>query len=133
MAFVIQFPEASLGADVVIDDDDRVVYAYLRIDDRIVGDVWLYNRVTAPADVDWEDRASAPFLNPREFTNEAEGPGFDSADFRVQWESDTNGQPIARIFANEEILGILASGKKPGWSAYASRSGPLALSLREYK
>lgn len=42
MGFVRRFAHG--GWTVVVEDDDRVAYAYLLHEGRIVGDVWLYNR-----------------------------------------------------------------------------------------
>lgn len=36
---------------VVIEDDDKVCYAYLYFNKEIIGDVWLYNNVESPVTI----------------------------------------------------------------------------------
>ena len=57
----VRFPASDGKCAVVIEDDERVGYAYL-IDSRgeICGDVWLYNRCPAPAEPEWNDPGNDP-------------------------------------------------------------------------
>ncbi|KKO89048.1 hypothetical protein AAW12_23070 [Sphingobacterium sp. Ag1] len=55
---------------VLIEDDDKVCYAYLLIESKIVGDIWLYNSVPTPSDPEWHKKENLPFLNPVEFVKE---------------------------------------------------------------
>jgi hypothetical protein len=54
MGFVRQFQRGDW--EVIVEDDDRVAYAYLVREGRILADVWLYNRMPAPwrlSTTDW--------------------------------------------------------------------------------
>ncbi|WP_312524538.1 hypothetical protein [Sphingobacterium multivorum] len=55
---------------VLIEDDDKVCYAYLLNEERIVGDIWLYNSVPTPSEPEWHKRDNLPFLNPAAFVKE---------------------------------------------------------------
>jgi hypothetical protein len=62
MGFVRQFQRGDW--QVIVEDDDRVAYAYLVRDGRIVTDVWLYNRMPAPQRPPWHEPGPVmPFLN----------------------------------------------------------------------
>ncbi len=41
---------------LLIEDDDKVCYAYLLNEERIVGDIWLYNNVTTPRESEWHKK-----------------------------------------------------------------------------
>ncbi len=74
MSFLRRFEHGDWA--VVVEDDDRVVYAYLLRHNQIVGDVWLYNRVHAPHRSPWgQTDPMMPFLNPVEYVNSKEIPG----------------------------------------------------------
>lgn len=111
---------------VVIEDDERVAYAYLMDSNgSIVGDVWLYNVAETPQKPEWTDRAKMPFLNPREFCNTETVP-------RVTSESKVS-CVAHEDYVDIEVDGVLVArlkvGAKPGWSRLASKDGPLALRL----
>lgn len=52
---------------LVVEEDERVAYAYLLRGPEIVGDVWLYNVAPTPEETNWKDPAQMPFLNPRAY------------------------------------------------------------------
>jgi hypothetical protein len=122
----LEFRHAQTGCSVVIDDDGRVAYAYLRDPDgEIIGDVWLYNRVTEPAD--WSDPSQAPFPNPPSHARPLDrplpsGPG----DFAVQWLVDDQ-LLLAEVSLHGSRLARLSPGAAPGWSVLATAEGPCAL------
>ena len=61
--------------EVIIEDDDRVGYAYLVRDSRIVADVWLYNHMPAPQRPPWlEPRGEMPFLNSAQHLAQSSSP-----------------------------------------------------------
>jgi hypothetical protein len=112
---------------VVIEDDGRVAYAYLRRGGEIVADVWLYNVAATPEEPTWTDRSEVPYLNPRRYCTREEFPRI-TANTRVtcsvvseQVEIRVEGQLIAR----------LQPGIKPGWSRLARMNGPLAKPLED--
>ncbi len=110
---------------VVIEDDGRVAYAYLRCGEEIVADVWLYNRCAAPQEPEWKDRSRLPFANPVGFSKENEiGPIRSDADVNVQWDDGT-----ARVYLHGRLWAILRRGEKPGCCLLATKSGPLAKPL----
>lgn len=114
---------------VVLDDDDRVAYAYLRERDVIIGDVWLYNQSQAPLNAEWSDPENAPFLNPVEFADENSlGPVVDENDVRVIWSTGSEDfEAVIQIYGLD--WAVLKSGSKPGWCRLAKKSGPLAKRL----
>jgi hypothetical protein len=63
MGFVRQFQRGDW--EVIVEDDDRVAYAYLVREGRIIADVWLYNRLLAPWRPPWnEPGGEMPWLAP---------------------------------------------------------------------
>ncbi|MBS0243566.1 MAG: hypothetical protein JSS20_15425 [Proteobacteria bacterium] len=110
---------------LVIHDDGRVAYAYLHgPDDRIVSDVWLYNRGPAPTDPAWADPVNAPFANPASFVDGTVPLRLpDTADdFAVVW----TGEHEAAVLIRDALVGRLAEGLRPGCSIWAAADGPLA-------
>lgn len=110
---------------LVLEDDGRVAYAYLLDEDKIVGDVWLYNVEVTPEEVDWKDKSQMPFLNPRRFCKEATVPRL-AAQVSVRCDWFERGVAVK---VEGMLLARLEHGSKPGWSKLASRSGPLAKPL----
>ncbi len=107
---------------VIIEDDGRVAYAYLRADDIVVSDVWLYNRCEAPLKAEWRDRTKLPFANPLGFGSENKlGPILSEDDVNIQWGGDT-----VWIHIHGLLWAVLNSGEKPGCCRLALRDGPLA-------
>jgi hypothetical protein len=130
MAGTFQFDNAALGYSVIIDDDDRVAYAYLIYDDSVVGDVWLYNCGQSPDLPEWHDRGSAPFCNPREYAGDTRFSQIDNlGEVSVTWIQTDGALTSANVFIRGEMIARLAPGKKPGWSLNASKDGPLAYVL----
>src|SRR5262249_60408933 len=86
MSFKCSFSPTKIDYEVVIDDDDRVCYAYLLdAEGRRAGDVWLYNRAEAPNNFD-DARSGLPPRNAVSFVADADfllpkSPG----EFYVQW------------------------------------------------
>ncbi|MDG3441433.1 hypothetical protein [Nitrospirillum amazonense] len=127
MEFMVRLIAPEGGQSIVIEDDGRVGYAYfLDADDRIRGDVWLYNRCTAPKEPEWHNRERAPFANSAAYVCAARIIGLPTSpeEFSVTW--DDAG---ALIFLRGEILARVADGAAPGWSVLASKDGPLAKAM----
>jgi hypothetical protein len=131
MAGTFQFDNAALGYSVIIDDDDRVAYAYLTHDGSVVGDVWLYNCGQPPDLPEWHDRGSGPFCNPRDYARDTRFSPIDNlGEVSVTWIQDESALTSANVFIRGEMIARLAPGKKPGWSLNASKDGPLAYVLK---
>jgi hypothetical protein len=118
--------------NVVIEDDGRVAYAYLRRAKEIVGDVWLYNRGEAPFEPEWSDRSRAPFANPRAFVVPAGlDPIAEAEECSVEWRFEAGGEMLqALVSIRGDVVAALWPGAKPGWSKLAAKDGPLALARR---
>jgi len=116
---------------VAVEDDGRVAYAYLiGADDRICGDVWLYNRCVAPEEPEWCSMDNAPFANPAPYVADCEAfrPANSGADFSAEWVREDAGF-VAKLFLRGELLAVLKEGAKPGWALLAKKDGPLAKTL----
>jgi len=121
---MLQFDEPGGNRSLVLEDDGRVAYAYLLIEGRIVGDVWLYNVAAAPAAIS-ADPEHLPFLNPS-------GLASDSADWRFDQDPSVSCRWDARgvtVMGNGVAMARLEPGAKPGWSRYAIEAGPLAMPI----
>lgn len=109
------------------EDDGKVAYAYLKKEDVIVGDIWIYNRCSAPPSSEWDDRGNIPFANCQGFV----GPGAQvravvaKDDVKIDWETDENG-PVAYVYIFEDLFGVVGVGDKPGCARHALKDGPLA-------
>jgi hypothetical protein len=80
------------GYSAVFEDDGKVAYAYLLSEDRIVADVWLYNRIAAPQEPEWRDRSKAPFANPQGFAaSEPFPPVLDETEITFAWSRGATG------------------------------------------
>nr|WP_288807881.1 hypothetical protein [uncultured Sphingobacterium sp.] len=109
---------------VLIEDDDKVCYAYLLNDDKIVGDIWLYNSVPTPSEPEWYSKENLPFLNPAEFVKENLEPFSAISTVEVTW--DFRVETVAKIFLSERLIAKLTVGSCPGWSSLVTKDGPLA-------
>lgn len=129
--FLSETCEQNNAFSAVFEDNGRVAYAYLIFNDEIVSDVWLYNHGDTPAEPEWNDASKAPFKNPREFVLETTIPPVTKAsDIEFESKFDRRGDVSALvIFLHGTKCAILKPGVKPGWSALASRDGPLAKPL----
>jgi len=112
---------------VFIEDDDKVCYAYLMKQKKIVGDIWLYNSVPTPSESEWHKKENLPFLNPAEFVNENLEPFDASSLVEVIW--DFGVETVAKIFLSERLIAKLTEGSCPGWSNLVRKDGPLALKM----
>jgi hypothetical protein len=121
-------PGYDLG--VVVEDDERVAYGYLLKGEKIISDVWLYNRGSAPVDPEWTDPDGAPFRNPVGYVDPAiVVPANSVAEVTFRW-TTRNGLRNVDIFLRGTLLGRLEEGSRPGWAALARVDGPLARVLQ---
>ncbi|MDR6733444.1 hypothetical protein [Sphingobacterium sp. 2149] len=109
---------------VFIEDDDKVCYAYLLNEERIVGDIWLYNKAPTPSEPEWHSKENLPFLNPAEFVKENLEPFEASSPVEVTW--DFGEETVAKIFLGSRLIAKLTEGSCPGWSSLVTKDGPLA-------
>ena len=120
-SLLMRFDAPGSTLSLMLEDDGKVAYAYLLEGDEIVGDVWLYNVVESPDEVEW-DPAAMPFLNPRKFCRE------DSVQ-RMREESLVDCKWFNRgveVSIDGVLMARLEIGAKPGWSKLAACPGPLA-------
>lgn len=124
-AVLLTFAHES-GCSVVIDDDGRVAYAYLRgPDEDIIGDVWLFNRIDVKTPVDWADPTQAPFPNPPQLARPFEGKLPRAKDLDVRWTLD-GPLLLADVLVRGQVLARLSPGSTPGWNVLALAVGPCA-------
>ena len=119
----------SLGRNysAVFEDDGKVAYAYLLEDDKIVADVWLYNRIATPDQPEWRDRSKAPFANPKGFASAEQFAAVcDENEVEFELSRASAGQIAVRVLIRGEYHAALVPGRKPGWCKLALRDGPLA-------
>lgn len=117
------------GLGVVIEGDDRAAYAYLLLDQKIVGDVWLFNRSEPPCEPEWEQDGAPPFMNSREAAIEL--PGADTVaedDFRVVFSPASEHRSCA-VYFRGLLIALLWPGSQPGKSAFSKVHTPAALRL----
>lgn len=128
MSTVLRFEEFGSRRAVVLEDDGRVAYAYLLIDEDIVSDVWLYNVGEPPELAPWEvdPRPEMPFQNPAHLTRRGLFVPRLSHDALVELAWDDDGVEVS-IFGVHSAR--LEAGKKPGWSRQAAADGPVALAI----
>lgn len=127
---LLEFRHAETGLALVLDDDGRVAYAYLRAPEGdIVGDVWLYNRLPAPEVADWSDPPQAPFPNPATHARALERLPQSAAELSVEWTLD-GPLLLADVLLRGALLARLSPGSAPGWNVLATLDGPCAQVLR---
>ncbi len=125
--FILRYRFAESEYSAVIEDDGRVAYGYLLLDGKILGDVWLYNRVDAPAENQWRRPARMPFLNSRDYIDLASHVRFDDQTaIRMQWIEESEDGPHATIYYHSEIVAKIYVHSKPGRCRAAAKDGPLA-------
>jgi hypothetical protein len=126
MGYVRQFVHG--GWKIVVEDDDRVAYAYLLHEGRIVADVWLYNRTPAPQRPPWQEpKGQMPFLNSAHHVHVGGSVRSPTPDaISVLWPDGTQSDLSITVCIDNDPIAWLAPGAKPGWSALVKRDGPLA-------
>ncbi|MFO0589032.1 MAG: hypothetical protein U0441_15890 [Polyangiaceae bacterium] len=122
---LLRFEDPRTNRALVLEDDGRVAYAYLLDQERIVGDVWLYNVSEAPESEKWKDQTERPFLNPKSFCNAKTVPRLsEDASISCKWF-----ERGVEVLVDAVLVARLEQNAKPGWSRLASRPGPLAKPL----
>jgi hypothetical protein len=120
-AISYEFVEPDGKRRVVLDDDGSVAYAYLFEDEKIVGDVWLYNVGETPEEIDWGNRDALPFPNPKPYSADLSIKRLRDIEARCFW-TDRG----ADITFDGVLFARLERGAMPGWSLNARVDGRLA-------
>ncbi len=130
-SLLLVFKDPESDFTVVVEENSKVAYAYLRQSDQIVGDVWLYNRGPAPPRSEWDDPARMPFANAADYVSD-EPPPTDVREDTVscRWRHGPKGLEAAEILIHGTVYGMVAPNTRPGWARLASRDGPCARVLR---
>ena len=118
----------------VFEDNGTVAYAYLLVDNKIAGDVWLYNDGDPPDSHPWADRSSRPpFANPKEFVRTDRFQVVQTSDeVRFNWEYAGDGAVIGvQVWIREQLHARITPGSKPGWCRLAGKDSPVARRLHE--
>ncbi|WP_437921204.1 hypothetical protein [Sphingobacterium sp. LRF_L2] len=123
------FNEELPSFSVIIEDDDKVCYAYLLEENQIISDVWLYNHIDTPESVDWKNKEDLPFANPTMFVKKNISPFDTSTSINIQWGS-YDGKVCVKVYASNILLAKLEKDALPGWSTLVEKDGPLALVYR---
>ena len=119
---------------VAVEDDGRVAYAYLLEGERIVSDVWLYNRVAAPLEPEWTGQGRMPFANAVGYARpERVTPIACAAEVSVSWDGEAGNLAVARVALRGEPWAELRPGQRPGLSRVALKDGPLARVLATWR
>jgi hypothetical protein len=127
MACLVRFDRQDLGYSVVVEDDDRVAYAYLLRGKDIIGDVWLYNRFNTPEFPEWREKKEPPFLNSAEYTqDDSFRPIHGEEEVAISWVSSHCALNRVEISVRGRLVAALEPGSKPGWCCNARKNGPLA-------
>jgi len=115
---------------VIVEDDGKVAYAYLREGDKIVADVWLYNRNPALESPEWKDQNKAPFANPASEAYDNDQPPLTTTDeLSCRWNEEDG--PSVIVIIRGQPWALLCPGAKPGWCRLARQAGPLARPIAE--
>ena len=112
---------------LTFEDDGKVGYAYLKENDKIVGDVWLYNRCGIPSIPEWTDPNNIPFANCNGYMSKEGLMNQDVviSDVLVDWEQEEIG-PIAYVYIFENLYGVVSINDKPGYARFAIKDSPIA-------
>jgi hypothetical protein len=123
---IVELRHPTEAAKVVIEDDDRVCFAYFIRDGQRTGHVWLYNVLPSPATLEEQERGRAP-LNPSQYVKADTGPRPTSPeDFGSNWIVNEEGAIECGIYMFGNLMARLADGEYPGYCSNASADGPLA-------
>ena len=128
---ILNFKAPTEFYTLTFEDNGRVAYAYLKKNQEIVGDVWLYNRCLAPEIPEWDNnKGNIPYANTKSnITKEGkieENVGVD--DVRINWDEEDD-HPVAYIYIFENLYGVIGVNDKPGYARFAIKDSAVALIL----
>jgi hypothetical protein len=121
MIFKSIHPETKISC-VIVDDGDAGMAFLHGLEDEIIGDVWLYNRVAEAAfDTHSFVNPVGQIINPLpQNVNE----------FNIKWMHE--GQLLlAQIYIHNVLVAIISPGSHPGWATLALSDSALAHVLGE--
>jgi hypothetical protein len=120
--------EADTRYSVIIEDDEKVAYAYLMDEGAIVSDVWLYNNGETPVTPPWKDGGKMPFANPAMYLTPSDQvlPLTDEDDVIVKWDIHQGRLENVVINIRQQLVAKMEHGSRPGWSRKVIADGPLA-------
>jgi hypothetical protein len=125
-SLIVDFPSPCGVFKVTVEDNGKVAYAYLKRASEIVGDVWLYNRIRIPDAPEWGDRTKIPFANSRDYVGSGAildvAPAADR--INIDWEYEGN-NPVAFVYVDGDLYGVVGVGDKPGYSRFAIKDSRL--------
>jgi hypothetical protein len=131
MDILVAIDHDTLPYRVVVEDDERVAYAYLLREGRIVTHVWLYNHGPTPVEPEWRDRSKMPFMNPKGYAvGGIVRPIASDDEVHVEWNERDAVIDDVSVYIRGEPIAKLSPGAKPGWCIYAAKDGPLAKVLK---
>lgn len=120
------FCETNQSYSLIIEDDGRVAYAYLLLNEEIIGDLWLYNQEETPTVSDWSNPDNMPFLNSQQFILRNIEPILNEDNLDLAWKETKENEFEVLIHIHGELIGRIELGATPGWSAVVAKDGPLA-------
>lgn len=125
-------PDGESEHSVVVENDGKAVYAYLRHHEVIQGYVWLYN-CAPPGEDAWDDPEDMPFANLLEYVKDEDPPLVQrTQDLSCHWKYEPDGDLAAvDLLIHGQLYARLTPGSKPGWSRLARTDGPVAQVLSE--
>lgn len=130
----LEYRMDAASAMLLFDDDGKTGYAYLYLDNKIVGDVWLYNVGVPPQQSEWGDPANLPFANTVGFVSDEKFEPITESEvdqIALDWHVEASTLRQVTVFLREIEHAVLRPGAKPGWCRLAARQGPLAKPLRD--
>jgi len=113
----------------ILEDDGLVAWLYLTEPDgtKPVADCWLYNRVPAPVEFDFQ-RGETPIATlPYLISSDPFAPPAAEA-ICFRWSPD--GHSIAVLF-EQDIFGFIANASQPGYSKLLSKVGPFGAPINQ--
>lgn len=124
---VINFKSPIDSISLTFEDNGKVAYAYLKLENKCVGDIWLYNRCVTPEVPEWKDRNKMPFANSKDYMSEDGKMNRDVGieDVLIDWEEEEQGL-VAYIYLFEDLYGVVGVNDKPGYARFATKDNPLA-------
>jgi hypothetical protein len=107
----------------VMNDDGLSAWLYLTEpnSEEIIGDCWLYNRISHPRHPKvYIDQGLAPPAPLEYIVNSAMAISPDTSKYQFLWSQD--GESVA-FFADDILMGFIAAGQKQGYSLNLAKAG----------
>lgn len=112
---------------VAIEDNGKVAYAYLLRNDKIISELWLYNRGNAQYD-NWDDLSEddLPPQNLDYLIEKTIEPISSNKDINIKWIFNDATNTKAYIYIHNELIGSLESKEPIGFSKLVLQDTPIA-------